>query len=214
MVKYINLKKSYGKSKDKALTPDERDKLKNYIKNARDRALFFVMTYGGLRVGEVEQLRFEWLKKKVNEKNKKTYLTIHIPEKTKDIRNKKKIWQPKTKRERYVYIFDPEVYNEIYIYLQMNEDWFNISQRQIRNIVYKWGKLINKKISPHGLRATAQNYLKYELGLRIEVISYILGHKCVDTTQKYYDTRDKAQVEFYLMNTIYNENNNNQNGNI
>lgn len=198
MPKEINLNKRspYGSSKDKALTPSERSELLKHLKTSRDRVLFYVMTYGGLRVGEVEQLRFDWLDKKEVD-DKKLYL-IHIPDEAKDIRNKYRLWRPKTRRKRTIYFFDAEIYNEIYFYLE-NHKSFNISARQIRNIVYSWGEKFSKNISPHSLRATCQNYWKYELDLKLEVISYMLGHVNVRTTLQFYDSKDIAQVESYLI---------------
>jgi len=200
-MKEINLNKrgNYGSSKDKALTPTERGILEKKIDNDRDKVLFLVMVYAGLRVGEVEQLRFEWLKKVYDDKKDRQYLVIHIPNEAKNIRNKYKLWRPKTRRERYIYLFDSDIYNEIYFFLKTHNN-FGISVRQIRNIVYSWGKILKKNISPHALRATCQNYWKYELDLKLEVISYMLGHINVKTTLSFYDTRDVAQVESYLLN--------------
>jgi integrase len=55
-------------------------------------------------------------------------------------------------------------------------------------------------VSPHKLRATAQNYFNYELQLPFNVIAVILGHKKVETTIKHYNSLDEAQVESYLEN--------------
>lgn len=187
----------YGRSKDKALTPSERKKIEQSITDIRDKTLFYLMCYGGLRVNEVEQVRFEWLE--LREINGKEVLVIKIPNEAKNIKNPRKIWRPKTRVGREVFIFYSKAINEIYYYFKM-ANFIDISIRQIRNIVYRWGGLIDKDISPHALRATCQNYWKYELDLKIEVISYMLGHSSVRTTLEFYDTRGEAQVESYFVN--------------
>jgi len=197
MVINIDLHNHYGKSKDKALTPSERHKLESVIEDNRNTALLYVMAYGGLRVREVEQLRYDWLE--LRNLNGQEVLVIKIPAEAKNILNLKKLWRTKTRKPREVFIFYSKAVNQIYYYIKMSNAFF-ITARQIRNIVYKWGKLIDKNISPHALRATCQNYWKYELDLKLEVISYMLGHSSLKTTTQYYDTRGIAQVESYFYN--------------
>ena len=198
-------KKGYGKSKDKALPPSLRDKLEQMIIDSREKYLFYLFCYGGLRINEAEQVRFEWLE--LRDINGAEILVIKIPAEAKNIKNLRKIWKTKTRQGREVFIFYKRAVREIYYYLR-TANAIDISMRQMRNIVYKWGKMINRNISPHALRATCQNYWKYELDLKLEVISYMLGHSTIRTTLEFYDTKGAAQIESYFYNKAENLSNN------
>lgn len=196
MVKIINLKQEYGKSKDKALPPKERDELHKQLKDTKDKILFILGAYGGLRVGEIAQCRFNWLEWK--EFNDEKVLAINIPNEDKDSKNLYKLWRPKTKKGRTTYIFKNDCANELYFYFKHNERGLQLTERALRYRVSRsWGL---KNFSPHALRAMAQNYFLYELNFEPKVIAVMLGHSDIRTTMKFYNTMNKASVESYLVN--------------
>jgi len=199
-MKHINLINKYGSAKDKALTPTERKKYYKALRDKKDKVIFILTAYGGLRVGELEQVRKEWLKRVTI--NDTEVLSINIPNKCNDINNLRKHWQPKTTRERTTYLFNKDLWLEVEHYFDNNKS-IGIKIRAIQERIYKLCALIlNKKTSIHAFRSTAQNYLKYERGFIPEVIAVMLGHKDIRTTLKHYNTMDKAQTESYLQQQL------------
>jgi integrase len=190
----INSRGNYGSAKDKALHPSARDELFNKLTNLRDRTILILGCYGGLRVGEIQQVRKEWLKRqKINDKE---VLTITIPEECRDINNLYKLWRPKTKRGRTTYLFNKELWLEVENYYNYNIS-IQLGIRAIQNISY------NKfNVNIHSLRAMAQNYFKFEMNMPIEVIAVLLGHKDINTTTKHYMSLNSAQAESYLLQKL------------
>jgi integrase len=193
-MKEINLNKrgKYGSAKDKALSPNRKKEILNKLTDDKDRVIFILGAFAGLRVGEMQQLRSDWLEETTF--SDKNVLAIHVPNECRDINNKYKIWRPKTKRGRTTYIFDKNYYSEIKAFFKYN-DSIGLSMRGLQERSYRIAG-----VSPHKLRATAQNYFNYELQLPFNVIAVILGHKKVETTIKHYNSLDEAQVESYLEN--------------
>jgi len=193
----LNARGKYGSSKDKALTPDERVKMIKSLNKDSDRVIFILTAIAGLRVGELEQVRKEWIE--IKHLNNVELMAINIPNECKNIHNLRMIWRPKTKRERTTYIFEKDLYLEVKHYFNHN-DSIGIKIRAIQERVYKLcANILLKKKSIHCYRATAQNYMKYERGLIPEVIAVMLGHKDIRTTMAHYNTMDKAQTESYLI---------------
>jgi len=192
-MKTINIKTrgKYGSAKDKALTPDKRKEVLKTL-SGKEKIIFILGAYAGLRVGEIEQVRKEWLSRKVF--NQKEVLAIDIPAECRNIHNKYEIWRPKTKRPRSTYIFEPEIYTELEAYFNY-VDSVKLSVRGLQDLSYrKFG------VNIHSLRATAQNYFKYELNMPTEIIAVMLGHKDVRTTLQHYTSLNTAQAESYLIN--------------
>ena len=191
----INTRVKYGSAKDKALTPSKRKEVYKSLDNAKDRTIFILGAYAGLRVGEIQQCRKEWLQR-VSINNKEV-LAITIPDECRDINNLYSLWRPKTKRGRVTYIIDKEFYLDVENYYNNNDKGIKLTIRAIQNRVYKMCS-----VSVHSLRATAQNYFKYELGYTAEVIATLLGHKDIRTTLQHYNSMNNAQVEAYLINKL------------
>jgi len=190
----INSRGKYGSAKDKALNPSARDELFRKLTNLRDRTILILGCYGGLRVGEIQQVRKDWLKRqKINDKE---VLTITIPDECRDINNLYKLWRPKTKRGRTTYLFNKELWLEVENYYNYNIS-IQLGIRAIQNISY------NKfNVNIHSLRAMAQNYFKFEMNMPIEVIAVLLGHKDIKTTTKHYMSLNSAQAESYLLQKL------------
>ncbi len=187
----LNSRGKYGSAKDKALSPNKRKEVLKSLKDDKNKVLFILGAYAGMRVGEIEQCRLNWLERLDIEG--KEVLAINIPHECRDINNKYSIWRPKTKNGRTTYLFDKELYLEVENFYKYNEG-FSIGIRALQNRCYKI-----TGVSPHALRATAQNYFKYEEGFTAEVIATILGHKDIRTTLQHYNSMNRAQVEAYLI---------------
>lgn len=188
----LNSKKrgKYGSVKDKALTPAEVETIYLGLKSNKDRCIFILGAYAGLRVGELVQMRREWLERK--KFGEKEVLCVNIPNESRDIKNKYSIWRPKTRRERTTYIFKKELFLEVENYFEHNES-LGYSIRGLQAWSYaNLGRCI------HSLRATAVNYLRYVENFSIEEISVMLGHKNIKTTQNHYKTQNKATTEYVL----------------
>jgi len=195
----INLNKrgKYGKSKDKALTPAQARDLYKSLSTHKDRVIFILTAYAGLRVGELTQIRKEWLER-LNF-NDVEVLKINIPDECRDIKNKYKIWRPKTKYGRTTYIFEKELFLEVENWFEHNES-IGLSYRGLQDLAYR--KFNN---SLHPLRSTAQNYFYYEKELPVRVIAQLLGHKDEKTTLKHYASMNNQQTEAFLMNKLSKE---------
>jgi len=199
----LNSRGKYGSAKEKALNPDERIKLYSKLKQQKDKIILLLGAYAGLRVGEIEQIRKTWIKRKSFAGVE--VLAITIPKEDRNIRNKYLLWQNKSKKERTTYLFLKEDWLEVESHFNINES-INLSIRGIQERVYKFTSVILfKKKSIHTLRATAQNYLKYERSLIPEVIAVMLGHKDIRTTMKHYDSMNTPQAESYLIQQFSNK---------
>jgi integrase len=187
----INSRGGYGSSKDKALTPTDRTEILKKV-DGKYKIVFILGAYAGLRVGEIAQCRKSWLKR-INFDNKEV-LGISIPAECRDIKNQYKIWRPKTKRERTTYLFNPELYAEVEAFFNYCDN-VKLSVRGIQDISYK-----QFGVNIHSLRATAQNYFKYELNMPTEIIAVMLGHRDVRTTLQHYTSLNTAQAESFLIN--------------
>lgn len=191
----LNKRGKYGSAKDKAKSLREIQEILKTIKDPKSRMIIILCGFAGLRVGELAQLRKDWLNR--IEFNGKELLSINIPFECRDINNKYSIWRPKTRRERTTYLFDKELFLEVEHFYRYNES-INLKIRGLQDRTYK---LIG--VSIHSLRASATNYFK-SINTPIEVTAVYLGHKEIKTTQKHYASLNKAMAENYLSNT-YNK---------
>lgn len=189
----LNKRGKYGSAKDKAKSLKELQELLKILKDPKSRMIIILCGFAGFRVGELTQLRKEWLNR--IDFNGKEVLSINIPNECRDINNKYSIWRPKTKRERTTYLFDKELFLEVEHFYLYNES-INLKIRGLQNRTYK---LIG--VSIHSLRASATNYYRF-INMPIEVTSVFLGHKEIKTTQKHYSSLNKAMAENYLLNTL------------
>lgn len=75
----------------------------------------------------------------------------------------------------------------------------NETQRHVRHIIYQALKPVSKapQLSPHALRHTYATEMLNN-GAKIEVISKLLGHKYIETTQVYARMGNKQTEEEYL----------------
>ena len=84
MVTKIDVRKKRGSAKDYALTPKERTLLNRQLKDKKDRIIFLLGCYAGLRAEEIGQCRFDWMKWCNFNENK--VLAIKVPIEDKDTR--------------------------------------------------------------------------------------------------------------------------------
>lgn len=204
-MKHINLVNKRGVSKEHALELEERKILDNNLKQ-KDRVIYILGSQAGLRVTEIEQMRFNWLKWVTFEDKK--ILSINIPDKDRNIRNKFKLFQTKNRKSRTTYIFDNELATMLYTWYEINNDGLNISRQAIHKRVKSWNKHVKRadnNLHPHALRSTAQNIWKYELGHDDIFIQLCFGWKDANTMLKHYRTMNKASGESYLINKLKNE---------
>ena len=204
-MKHIDLVQHRGSAADKSLTPEERNKLLRELKEDKHRIILILGAYGGLRVNEICQCRLEWLERTTLKE--KEILRINIPAECRDARNKLKIWRPKTRKERTTYLFESNIINEVYFWFKNNPAGIKTSRQAVNKMIAKHFRPIIQRdnISPHALRATAQNYFRYERHYSTSFVQIVLGHKDIRTTEKHYNSLTKASAESYLMGVIENE---------
>lgn len=170
-----------------ALPEDEMLKLLNYMKNdqtkneitrMRDYAIWLVLTYGGLRVGELCKLK-----------------VADIQENMQIIG---KWWS-----RRLVCLYQDDIkVIELYLFLRRrikirsdfvfvshsnNSKWKPLDRATVEKIIREAGERAGvQKVRPHKLRHTCATQM-LEHGGDIVYISQILGHKNLRTTQGYLD---------------------------
>jgi len=191
-IKIIKPRGAYGSSKDKALNPKKRDKLLDEITDLKNRVIYILGAFGGLRVGEIEQTRASWLER--TKFGTKEVLAINIPAECRNNFDLYSLWRPKTKRPRTTYIFKAELAAEVYAFF-LHNDHLNLKVRTMQERCYKFAGT-----SIHSLRATAQNYFNYDLQLPYTIIAVLLGHRKIETTMKHYTSLNRAQAEGFLIN--------------
>lgn len=199
---HIDIREKRGASKDHALTLEERKILDDSLKQ-KDKVIYLLGGLAGLRVTEIAQMRFSWLKWQTF--NEKKVLEISIPNEDRDSRNKLKKFQTKTRSARTTYIFDIQYAQFIETWFENNKDGLLMSRQAIHKRVKNWNKLINREentLHPHALRSTAQNIWKFELGFDDVFIQLCFGWKDLNTMMTHYRTMNKASGESYLISKL------------
>ena len=153
------------------------DKSKEELVRLRDYAMWLVLTYWGLRVGEMIQLKVE-----------------HIKE------NLQIIWKGNNRRLVYLYSDYIKVI-ELYLFLRRrykihseyvfvshsnNSKWKPLNRCSVEKIIRTAWNKVGVKVRPHKLRHTCATQM-LEHGGEIAYIWQILGHKNLKTTQTYLD---------------------------
>lgn len=208
MTKHIDIRNKRGSAKDLALTPTERELLYKELKNPQDRIIFLLGCYGGLRAEEIGQCRFTWLKKSIL--NDMEVLEINIPNEDKDTRRAYKTFKQKKEWNTSIYIFDSRVINELWFYYMNNPNGLQVSRQSILryNVKIHMAKILNRRLTIHGLRATHSSYMLQEFRFSNNVkpdiffIKTQLRHKDLKTTMKHYNAETKANQEAYLKGVL------------
>ena len=149
-----------------------------------DRAAFYLLWQGGLRLGEVEDLLFENL----------------------DLAGRKlTVRQGKGRKDRTVYLTDTAV-RALQDYLAVrgmgptNHVFFyrNLPVRKdlIRERIKAAGKRVGVKVTPHCLRHTFGTQL-INAGCRVTTIQKLLGHRRLNATMIYSRVHDRTVAEDY-----------------
>lgn len=162
----------------KYLTEEEVGRLLNVIDNPRDKFLFFLLAYTGLRLSEVRSLNVGNVKNQeimvINGKGNKIR-EIPIPLELKANIDAFLEWK-KTNGEPTHPKFA----------LFKSSKGKRLSARQIQTLMSKYCQEagLNRKFSPHSLRHSL-GFRLGEKGVSIEVIGEILGHSNLTTTGIY-----------------------------
>jgi len=183
-------------AKDNALEKHEQDKLKNAIYDLkiqddtklRYRVLVALTMEAGLRVSEAIQCRKSWLQKTDDG------VTIKVPEKDRDIKNKKRDWKPKTLQgEREVIFNDKDTGSMVYTFFMSNPDGLKFSRQRAAQVISLLGVKIGKpNLHPHALRSTYANNLVYA-GVTPATLQNCLGWANLATAQDYIRTSNIAE---------------------
>lgn len=192
------------------LTPEEVKTIKNNIKTGvgtdraiakqkkwkeRDMAIIHLMLHTGLRVTalteiNIEDINFEQCCIRVTEKENYTR-DIYIDPTTKDILKK---WIYKRK-----IIIGEEDIPALFI----SSEKKRITSMAVSDIVKKYSYNINKKITPHKLRATFATTV-YGATKDIYITSNLIGHSSIETTKRYAAiTNEQRTVAINSLASIY-----------
>ena len=200
----IELKEKRGASKDHALTLKEREKLERNL-NKEHKIIYILGSQAGLRVTEIEQMRFSWIE--WQQFGDKKVLAINIPQSDRNILNKYRVFQTKNRNPRTTYIFNIELATQIYTWYESNTEGIQITRQAVHKKVKTWNKWLLREentIHPHALRSTAQNIWKFELGFDDTFIQLCFGWKDLNTMMKHYRTMNKSSGESYLIQQFKN----------
>lgn len=149
-----------------------------------DRAAFYLLWQGGLRLGEVEELRLE---------------DLDLPGRRLTVR------QGKGRQDRTVYLTDTAL-GALQDYLAVrgmgpSEHVFLYRNRPlckdlVRDRVQAAGERVGVKLSPHRLRHTYATQL-LNAGCRVTSIQKLLGHRRLNSTMIYARVHDRTVAEDY-----------------
>lgn len=190
--------------KEKAFTDLEVEKIRNCLKNAREKALVEVMLSTGCRVSELVQMKREEVKEGAivvhgkGEKDRICYLNVKAMVALQNYMDERKDDNP--------YIFcggREEMFKHTGIGGNEAGEWYRnkefISETHtdkctVENIVRKIGKRCGiKNVHPHRFRKTCAT-MALRRGMPIEKVSKMLGHEQLDTT-KIYISIDEEEME-------------------
>jgi integrase len=211
MVIELDIRKKRGSSKTKALTQEEKFNLLNTFEqlgSKKDLAILILGAYAGLRVGEITQVRPEWLKFiKVKSESGQDLeiLEINLPEECYSLRKKYRttIFRTKNRKARTTFIFDLKLAMFIKNYFDYED--VALSRQAVLYRVYSWNKILNRQknvLTVHALRSTATNYMIYEKKLAPEFVQMCLGHTDIRTTYENYRSTGKPQQISYLTGVL------------
>ncbi len=149
-----------------------------------DRAAFYLMWQGGLRLGEVEELRLEDL----------------------DLANRKlMVRQGKGQKDRAIYLTDTAIHavQEYLTVRGQGEDdhlflyhHLPVCRDLLRDRIRAAGKRVGLKVTPHQLRHTFGTQL-LNAGCKVTSIQKLLGHRSIDSTLIYARVHDETVATDY-----------------
>jgi len=201
----IDLRQKRGSSKDHSLNMKEREILEKEL-TAKNKIIYLLGAYAGLRVTEIEQMRFSWLEWKTI--NDKKVLAINLPNQDRNILNKLKQFKTKNRNSRTTYIFNIEFAQNIFTWYEINKDGIQMTRQAIHQRVKNWNKYLNREnnnLHCHALRSTAQNIWKFELGFDDIFIQLCFGWKDLNTMVQHYRTMNVSSGESYLYSKLGGE---------
>lgn len=220
--KKIIIKKKVNHSKNLALKLDEFKSLEKGLIDIRHQVILILGGIAGMRVQEICQCRLTWLRK--TELEGKEVLEINIPDEDKDTKSGK-TWKiknttstiyydkktgeySKESKARTTYLFEDKYINIIYTWFQSKPLGLQMTRQNVTTQIVKkkFGEIINRHLTTHSLRATAQNKWKFQYNYDDTFIQLCFGIVDIRTIQKHYRTLDKATGEQYLLNRIKEKN--------
>jgi site-specific recombinase XerD len=149
------------------------------------RATFYLLWQGGLRLGEIEELRLE---------------DIDVPQKRFTVRNGKGL------KDRTIYLIETSLL-ALQEYLAVRGEGYSdhvflyrnapLKKDMLRDQLKYAGQRVGVKVYPHRLRHTCATQL-LNAGCRITSIQAFLGHKKLNTTMIYARAYDQTVAEDYF----------------
>ena len=197
----------YDYEKIKYLNSDEKQRLFNVIEqdsslhSIRNRAIFYLAEYAGLRASEIGLLTYEDFK--IDKKE------IYCRRLKKSDCNTLRIIDRKVYDALMAYILYKNSKYKPSDYIFCSQKGFPISRKTLDALMKKYS--LSANISPskahfHVLKHTRAVYLA-DLGLDIKEIMYWLGHKNVKSTEVYFHFTTRQQEKLYRKVFELQENN-------
>lgn len=171
-VKELQKKEKAMQSKDNALNQTEFNELLNACKDGKDKLLVILCSGLGLRAGEIAHLRVSW----IDWQGQK----INIPSREGD-------WSPKTESSARSIPFKSMERVKVIVahYFGIN-DSLGMSRIAVYKRVQRIAQRtkIQKKVTPHTLRATAA-FMFAEAGLSAQALRQVMGWTKLETAEHY-----------------------------
>lgn len=172
------------KSKDNALNQTEFNELLSACQDAKDKILVILCGGLGMRAGEVAHMYEDWVWWQQGK--------IQIPSQQYTL--EKGDWQPKTKSSARAIPFQHmERAKAIISHYFALEDKIKIGRIAIYKRIQRIASRtkIQKKVTPHTLRATAA-YMFAEAGLSVQALRQIMGWAKLETAEYYINRSGRA----------------------
>jgi integrase len=188
-------------------TPDELDLIYNeVIKNNKNKLIYLLLITTGMRVGGLVKIKIDDVATITDNKIdiKRTGRTIEKGNKWFSF-----VINDSTKQMLYQYIESERISNSVYLFpsKKSNTHVTTASIRYMIKVVAKKAGVEGVHVHPHSLRHSYAHIL-LDCGNDASVVSKLLGHADVSTTQAFYlkenaiDVADKANIPWLDKSTI------------
>lgn len=175
----------------KVLSMNEINTILSQDLNLMDRAIFELLYACGLRVSELTNLNLS------NVNLEHGYVRCFgkgLKERLVPIGDEARKVIKKYLKERAYRLYKSERKTEAFF---VNDSGKRVTRQDVYIIVKNFGKIVNKKITPHTIRHTFATHM-LENGADLRVVQELLGHSDVATTQLYTHVSKRRLKEVYF----------------
>ena len=189
---FVYKRNNLKKKVKKYYTLEEFNQFYNIISDTRDKLMFKLLFYYGLRIGELRGLKVSDFKK--------DRLTIEREIQNKNSEHKQKVFAPKSEASVRMYPYvndiydlflkvkkDYNLYTNDFIFFSEFKDSLVIGENTIKRKIINYANLsaVGKILTPHEFRHSCATYLINQ-NVDVKLIANWLGHTTSQITEKVY----------------------------